>query len=926
MSEEQDTSTSRGRQFGRYELITQIAFGGMGEIYLARSKGARGVEKRLVIKKILPYLASEDEFVDKFVDEARIVTELTHGNIVPVFDMGEIEGEYYIAMEFIPGRDLRDVLKASKVVGWRMPVTAAVFIVAEVCKGLSYAHNKKDPEGRSMDIIHRDVSPSNVLISTEGEVKLVDFGIAKATNKTTRSVTNQLQGKFCYMSPEQAAGKPLDPRSDLFSVGVLLYEVLTNVRPFEGSNDLESLDRIRTHDPPPPSELRPEVPPEIDAIVMRALHKDRGERYADSDDMIRELLTWLYANGGMTSREVANLLLDVFPNGLEREETRGTSSLTPSQRLSIDDLMQAELNKLLAEADEAPSGLSSDAYQATATAAAPSPSPSSSPSRASDARLPAQRSDGALHTVSIIQEVPPAAASASSASAATLERVRIGEEGYTDPDEIRKVERSVTAPLRAVTIEDAPEASVGADEISNPGVVETPRYGVETPPVGMLINPSEEGASGLPPVGVASAGLTPTGAPTASQQLPVVPSPVPTESEVVGVGEQSSRLIDNPMLRVAALVGVGVVLAGVVAALYGAYLAPASLTVVAYPEQAQITVKGEQVAALIDTGKLTTDDLPRGVYQVTVDLDGYEPRSRDVTLSAGERETLTITLEPVEVAPPEVAQKEVLFETVPPGAMVTLLDDERSRMLGGTPIRGMVKLKVATRVEFVFPDKKEERHIGYIGGKLPVPETYKHDFTAADPTPVAEVDGPDAGDDPPDAEEGTADDSPGNFKPVLAIRSTPLGASVFVDGKPYGKTPTRVAVYGGAHKVRFQLQGYKTVTESVWAKDRKENVHARLEKVQVEEPKVTQGDPVPVVIVAKPPPGSDALFGTFTVAGRTYKPGTPFLRIQLPPGEHPVSFSGSPPSGGVRYVGGSRCHVKAQGKESRCQINLRPEF
>jgi len=263
------------RQLGRYELIRRIATGGMGEIYLARVRGTAGFEKSVIIKTILPHLAEEEEFVDKFLDEGRIVVNLTHGNIVPVFDMDEIDGEYFIAMDYVPGRDVRDMLARLGNKGETMPADLAAYIVSEVCEGLGYAHRKTDEQGEPLDIVHRDVSPSNVLVSTDGEVKIIDFGIARAADRRAKTVSGRIQGKCCYMSPEQAAGDDLDARSDIFSTGVVLYEMVTNVRPFEGKSDLKSLDLVRDCDYQPPSQLEESVPEELDEIIGRAMTRDR---------------------------------------------------------------------------------------------------------------------------------------------------------------------------------------------------------------------------------------------------------------------------------------------------------------------------------------------------------------------------------------------------------------------------------------------------------------------------------------------------------------------------------------------------------------------------------------------------------------------------------------------------------------------------
>lgn len=339
------------RTLGRYELHRRIAAGGMGEIFVAKSRGAGGFEKTVIIKTILPHLADEQEFVTKFLDEGRIVVNLSHGNIVPVFDMGEENGEYFIAMEYVAGRDLRDILRVLSASGRLFPVEYSLYILIELSKGLGYAHRKTDEQGVRLGIVHRDVSPSNVLLSREGEVKLIDFGIARATGKSSVTVSGRIQGKCCYMSPEQASGKSVDARSDIFAAGVLLYEMLTGVRPFEGDSDLETLELVRSCDFDAPGILNSEVDAELDAIVMRALERDPAARYQTIEEMQIALTQRLYGGGyTVTSGDLAQFLGELFPDGVEPEALRirsGTfgSATTPSG-LDLDAALNFELERL----------------------------------------------------------------------------------------------------------------------------------------------------------------------------------------------------------------------------------------------------------------------------------------------------------------------------------------------------------------------------------------------------------------------------------------------------------------------------------------------------------------------------------------------------------------------------------------------------
>ncbi len=359
--------TDMPRQLGRYQLLRRLATGGMGEIYVARTTGAGGFEKRVIIKTILPHLARQEEFVTKFLDEGRIVVQLTHGNIVPVFDMGEEDGEYFIAMEYVPGLDLRAILKRMTARNERLPIELALYVAAELCKGLGYAHRKTDDDGAPLDIVHRDVSPSNVLVSREGEVKIIDFGIARAAGKVAETATGHIQGKCCYMSPEQARGRSLDARSDIFSTGVLLYEILTLTRPFEGRSDLESLELVRQCNADPPGILRPAIPEEVDAIVCRAMAKDPDDRYQSIDEMHVDLQQELYRlDHSVTSQSLAEQLSPVFAEAQADQASRLTARSTPASPANLDEAFEMQL----AELDDGQSSTSEASLQLAATATA----------------------------------------------------------------------------------------------------------------------------------------------------------------------------------------------------------------------------------------------------------------------------------------------------------------------------------------------------------------------------------------------------------------------------------------------------------------------------------------------------------------------------------------------------------------------------
>ncbi|HEX3694614.1 MAG TPA: serine/threonine-protein kinase [Polyangia bacterium] len=273
-------------QFGKYTLFERIGRGGMADVYKGRIQGPEGFERVFVIKRILPHLSDEPTFIKMFVEEAKLSARLSHPNIVQVFELGAVEGEYFISMEYVRGRDLAETMRAI----WKtMPPPRpemVAYIGREACRALAYAHDLVDDNGRPLRMIHRDVSPSNIMLSYEGAVKLLDFGIAKALGEapeTTKSGT--MKGKYAYMAPEQTEGDDVDHRIDIFSCGIVLHEVLTGRRLFKGANDMQTIERVRKGDVAPPSYQNPLCPPELDAIVLKALARNRDDRFAHASEM-----------------------------------------------------------------------------------------------------------------------------------------------------------------------------------------------------------------------------------------------------------------------------------------------------------------------------------------------------------------------------------------------------------------------------------------------------------------------------------------------------------------------------------------------------------------------------------------------------------------------------------------------------------------
>ncbi len=306
----------------------------MAEVFKAKSYGVEGFEKILVIKRILPELARSPEFVEMFIHEAKLAVRLSHANIVQVFDLGKasigdgpaLADAYYMAMEFVHGLDLASVLARARRQQVPLPIHMGVYVACEVAKGLDHAHRRRDEQMRALGIVHRDVSPQNVLLSFEGEVKVTDFGIAKARGvlENTGQEDTQaraLQGKFGYMSPEQAAGESVDARSDLFSLGTVLYECVAGVNPFSAPTTFETLRRVQACEYPPVELLRPDVPPELVAILKSAMAKSPADRYADAGRMYEALLAFLYAQGSRYGAHDLAEFLARFRDGVDTGST-----------------------------------------------------------------------------------------------------------------------------------------------------------------------------------------------------------------------------------------------------------------------------------------------------------------------------------------------------------------------------------------------------------------------------------------------------------------------------------------------------------------------------------------------------------------------------------------------------------------------------
>jgi serine/threonine protein kinase/predicted ATPase/Tfp pilus assembly protein PilF len=364
------------QSFGKYQLVKKLAAGGMGEVFLTRSTAAGGFEKLLVLKRILPHLSDNKEFLDLFLDEARIAARLNHTNIVQIFELGDVNGAWYLLMEYVAGKDLRQAMDSLKHRHRLFPLGLACRIIADAAAGLDYAHRARDPQGRPMKIVHRDVSPHNVLLSFDGSVKLIDFGVAKAAGRLQSTEAGMLRGKYPYMSPEQVTSGELDGRSDQFSLGVVLWELLTGQRLFKADSDPVTLQRVAQCDVKPPSRKGEALPPALVAVSMRMLEKDPSRRYADLAavrDALEEIsidqqwpanstglaafLGELYPMGAATAFDVetdADVTRSSRPRAKAAKGSKSASKSKPSSPRPPDATISESAVKLLRELAELP--------------------------------------------------------------------------------------------------------------------------------------------------------------------------------------------------------------------------------------------------------------------------------------------------------------------------------------------------------------------------------------------------------------------------------------------------------------------------------------------------------------------------------------------------------------------------------------------
>jgi serine/threonine-protein kinase len=311
------------QRYGKYYLVSKLAEGGMAEIFLAKQVGVEGFEKNVVVKRMLAHLSGVSDFVAMFLDEARLASRLGHPNVVQVLDLGFEEGCYFIAMEYLPGEDFSTMIRSAARQRAYVPLNIALKVLADAAHGLNYAHEFTDSKGQPLNVVHRDVSPSNIFVTYSGQVKVLDFGIAKAESRVTNTTAGVVKGKYQYMAPEQAQSGPIDRRADVYSLGVCMYEALCNSRPFARDTDLAILNAVLKNEYRPPRLARPDLPVELEQIVVKALARDAKDRFQSAGDFAGAIENYLRASTSVTSgTAVAQYMSSFFGPERVAQKTR----------------------------------------------------------------------------------------------------------------------------------------------------------------------------------------------------------------------------------------------------------------------------------------------------------------------------------------------------------------------------------------------------------------------------------------------------------------------------------------------------------------------------------------------------------------------------------------------------------------------------
>jgi serine/threonine protein kinase len=329
------TEVTFNPRFGKYVLLKRIAKGGMAEIFRGMTFGAEGFRKTVAVKRMLPFISEDAEYVDMFIHEARLAARLNHANIVQILDFGSINSMLYQAMEYVHGRNVQEIISKLKSRQLAPPVIPPCYILIQALYGLDHAHRLRDASGQQLNLVHRDISPSNIMVSYEGQVKVADFGIAKTAQSNIQTVAGNLKGKYSYMSPEQAQGAKLDQRSDLFSLGICFYEMLTLRSMYSGVNELQLLKKVETAEYIPPRQINPHIPERLEEILGKALQRNPDDRYSSAGEWLEVMEEFMVKNQmpSSSTRLLSNLMKDTFHAAMQLDQENMAQEASMAEEL-----------------------------------------------------------------------------------------------------------------------------------------------------------------------------------------------------------------------------------------------------------------------------------------------------------------------------------------------------------------------------------------------------------------------------------------------------------------------------------------------------------------------------------------------------------------------------------------------------------------
>jgi serine/threonine protein kinase len=741
--------------FGKYLLLERISVGGMAEVFKAKSFGVEGFEKILAIKRILPSMAEDQEFIEMFIDEAKIAGQLSHANICQIFELGRIGDSHFIAMEYVWGKDLLQIQNRFRRLKQQMQPVMAAFCASKICEGLDYAHRKKDAQGKALGIIHRDVSPQNVLVSYEGEVKMIDFGIAKAVGRSSKTQAGVLKGKFGYMSPEQVRGLPIDRRSDVFAIGTILHELLTGERLFVAESDFATLEKVRNVDVRAPRVINPKVPETLDRVVMRALSRNPDERYQWANELQEDLQSFLMQQEPVfTAKHLSQFMKETFVAELRREQML----LETYKRVGRDGRLPADAAP---PANAAASGMPRLTLQGPGALRPipPPPTPASKP------------------------PVPPAAAAR---AAAPLPEIAQSGSFDTEPTTIDggpqmfdEAEPTTTAPAMAKAAQVPRSGEFEEEEAPTDIFDET------LAPAVSQSKPTIDPALAAQPTVIFANDGQPV---QASGSVIIESQPNPSQISLLDTAPKGAPAIQLPPqargptvwkdiligVAVAAVVLLGAV--GIRAMMRRGEPSGRAMLVVAVlvPRDAEVHVRG---AGGDHPDKLTSDKtaatfkgLPPGPYDIEVASEGVPPFKKRVELRSGDAEVVTAVFG-------ESLAGQLRLKVTPENSSVWV---DGAEMSADEPIA----LRVGKHdVRVAKSGFQEERFV-----------VDMHSGEQIDKTIGLQA-----------------------LRGVIEVASDPDGADVFVNGHAHGRTPTTIEdlELGKTYRVHVRRNGFQPATKAV---------------------------------------------------------------------------------------------------------------